>query len=120
MLATIRKISLAAALTAITLLAGSAVAGAHPAAISHKPPNSVVVIARVHSDLPVGAGATGDGPATDADCQGFADSVNMVLDAAQSVLQNIGNTPLYDKGIDLARQIESDAENAGCFIINPV
>ncbi len=120
MLATISKLRLTVALSAVAVLSSTAVAAARPAPIGHGSPNPANLIARIHHDMPVGAGSTGDGPATNADCQSFADSINGVLDEAGKVLQNIGNTPLYDEGIALARSIENDAENVGCFIINPV
>jgi hypothetical protein len=112
------KLSLAAALTAVAVLSPSAVASARP---DHHPrPIPINSITRIQHDIPVGAGATGDTPVTNEQCQAYADGVNQVLDTAQKVLQNIGNGPLYDEGIALARQIEDDAENVGCFIINPV
>ena len=120
MLAKTSKLRLTVALSVVAVLSSTAVAAARPAPIGHASPNPATVVARIHHDLPVGAGATGDGPANNADCQGFADTINGILDTAQKVLTNIGNTPLYDEGIDLARSIENDAENAGCFIINPV
>ncbi len=120
MLATISKLRLTVALSVVAVLSSTAVAAARPAPTGHALPNPANVIARIHHDMPVGAGATGDGPATNADCDDFAASINQVLDSAGNVLQNIGNTPLYDEGIALARSIESDAEDVGCFIINPV
>ncbi len=114
------RLVIAATLTAAAMLSGTAVASARTAHVGHVPPSAIQIITRVHRDLPVGAGATGDTPVTNEQCQSFADDVNQVLDSAQQVLQNIGNTSVYDEGIDLARQIEDDAENLGCFIINPV
>lgn len=120
MLAITPRISLAAALSAIALLGGSAVASAHPAVISHNPPNSVIVTGRVHHDLPVVGGSTGQGLASEEDCEGYADQVNMILDEAQEHLTLYGNDAVYYHLIDIARSVEDDGLNLGCYFINPV
>jgi hypothetical protein len=117
---TATKLYAATALTAVAVLSSTAVAAARPAAVGHTPPNATTVPVRIHHDLPVGAGATGETGITNEQCQAYADGVNDVLETTQKVLNNIGNGPLYDEGIALARSIEDDAENAGCFVINPV
>ncbi len=120
MLATIPKISLVAALSAIALLAGSVTAGARTAVISHQPPPSAIVIARVHSDLPVVGGSTGQGLASEEDCEAYGDQINNILDEAQEHLNEYGNDAVYYHLIDIARSLESDDEDLGCYFINPV
>ncbi len=120
MLATTPKITLAAALSAIALLGGSAVASARTSAINHNPPTSVIVTTRVHKDLPVVGGSTGQGPATESECESAGDTVNSVLDKAQTELQTVGNTPRYYALLSIAQDLESAAEDDGCYFINPV
>ena len=69
MLITTTKISLAAVLSAIALLGGSAIASARTAVNGNHLPNSVVVVTQSHRDLPVVGGSTGQGPASESDCE---------------------------------------------------
>ena len=120
MLATTPKITLAAVLSALALLGGSAVASARTSAIHHNPPTAVIVPVRVHKDLPVVGGSTGQGAASESDCEHYGDIVNNLLDQAQLELTTYGNDAYYDRLIDLARTVESGAEDDGCYFINPV
>jgi hypothetical protein len=72
------------------------------------------------SELKVDAGATGDGPATDADCQGYAQNINDALDIAQNELNTNGMTDRWNHFTDLAKDVQNLAEDEGCFIVNPM
>ena len=120
MLATTPKITLAAVLSALALLGGSAVASARTSAIHHNPPTSVIVTTRAHKDLPVVGGSTGEGPATESDCKSAGDLVNTFLGMAQTRLQTVGNDSVYDTLLQDAQDLENSAEDAGCYFINPV
>jgi len=120
MLITTTKISLAAVLSAIALLGGSAIASARTAVNGNHLPNSVVVVTQSHRDLPVVGGSTGQGTASESDCESAGDTVNHVLDQAQTELQTVGNTPRYYALLSIAQDLESAAEDDGCYFINPV
>jgi hypothetical protein len=67
---------------------------------------------------PVEAGSTGDGPADDGECQGYAATINFVLEEAQDELNDYGNGSDYDMLIEYAQTQQDIAENVGCFIVN--
>jgi hypothetical protein len=70
--------------------------------------------------LKVDAGATGDGPATDAECQDYAKDINDALGIAQNELNTNGMTDTWNHFVDLAKDVQNLAEDEGCFIVNPV
>jgi hypothetical protein len=69
--------------------------------------------------LEVQAGSTGMGPATDADCQNYADLINRAWGTAQQELNDNGNGVNYNEDVDAARDAQDQAEDAGCFLVNP-
>ena len=78
-----------------------------------------VVLSSVAPAIPVQAGSTGQGPATDADCQQYAGNINDALNAAQQELHSNGMTQRWSYLTDHGLEVQNEAENQGCFIVNP-
>lgn len=72
------------------------------------------------SEKPVEAGSTGDGPADDRECQGFAATENFLLEEAQEELNTNGNGSDFNMLVDDAKSYQDLAEDEGCFIVNPM
>ena len=74
----------------------------------------------VSPDLPVQGGSTGQpGSATDAQCQNLANGVNTMLGTAQHELNQNGMTSYWNELVDEAKQLQDEALNEGCFLVNP-
>ncbi len=73
----------------------------------------------VSPDLPVQGGSTGQGTATEAQCESYGETINSLLNRAQQVLNEKGMTSYWGELVDGAKELQDDAENAGCFIVNP-
>lgn len=115
-----RKLRTAAALVAV-LGVTAASAAASPAAPMRATFSPHPILQRTAvTELKVDAGATGDGPATDADCQDYAQDINDALDIAQNELNTNGMTDRWNHFVDLAKDVQNLAEDEGCFIVNPM
>ncbi len=66
------------------------------------------------------AGSTGDGPADDRECGGYAATINYLLGEAQEELNTNGNGSDYNMLVDDAKLQQETAEDVGCFIVNPM
>jgi hypothetical protein len=74
----------------------------------------------VSPDLSVQGGSTGQpGSATDAQCQNLANGVNTMLGTAQHELNQNGMTSYWNELVDGAKQLQDQALDEGCFLVNP-
>jgi hypothetical protein len=108
-----RIIALAAVATVSTASAGVASAATVQRAI--RPVTGTVVAPTSTPSVarPVTAGATGDGPATQKDCDNYADAINSWTNAG--VGENNADEALHD--FKVSDQIKNQAMDDGCFIV---
>jgi curli biogenesis system outer membrane secretion channel CsgG len=115
-----RTLRTAAALAAVLGVAAGSTATSQAAPMRSTFSPHPIVQRTVVSALKVDAGATGDGPASDADCQDYAQDINDALDIAQNELNTGGMTDRWSQFTDLAKSVQDLAEDEGCFIVNPM
>jgi hypothetical protein len=114
------RLRTAAALVAVLGVTASATAASQAAMVHPSFSPHPLLQRSAASALKVDAGATGDGPATDADCQDYANDINDALDIAQNELNTAGMTDRWSHFTDLAQSVQDLAEDEGCFIVNPM
>ena len=66
--------------------------------------------------LVVTAGATGDGPADQEDCDYYADNMNTAIDSLKKAFAD-GNSVAAERAQDYLEEAEDVAMDEGCFVV---
>ncbi len=65
------------------------------------------------------AGSTGDGPATEADCDRYANSMNGLIDLATTLVTQGQDEPgEVEFIVESVESIRDEAEDQGCFVVD--
>jgi hypothetical protein len=111
---TLTALAAAAAMSATSLTGvASAAAVRHAGPVGVTAPTTATTVAM----KPIHGAATGDGFATNADCEKAASSINNIRDMA-GIYQSGGDTKTANQLYGQANQVMDAAENAGCFWID--